>query len=134
MFRRRNSYKSEIRSANLLPMIDVLFVVMAFLILAANFTDSPEAMSIDLPSSRSASKFNSKNKTSDIRLSKEGFVYIADESFELDSFLTEAHSGLSQTVRLFADKQVDFNSFVRVYDHLASRLSREVFLMIEKVD
>ena len=134
MFRRRNSYKSEIRSANLLPMIDVLFVVMAFLILAANFTDSPEAMSIDLPSSRSASKFNSENKTSDIRLSKEGFVYIADESFELDSFLTEAHSGLSQTVRLFADKQVDFNSFVRVYDHLASRLSREVFLMIEKED
>ena len=134
MFRRRNSYKSEIRSANLLPMIDVLFVVMAFLILAANFTDNPEALSIDLPSSRSASKFKSENKTSDIRLSKEGLVYIADESFELDSFLIEAHSGLSQTVRLFADKQVDFNSFVRVYDHLASRLSREVFLMIEKVD
>ena len=134
MFRRRNSYKSEIKSANLLPMVDVLFVVMAFLILAANFVDSPEAMNIDLPSSSSASKFNSKDKASDIRLSKEGLVHIADESFELDSFLKDTHSGLGQTVRLFADKQVDFNSFVRVYDHLASRLSRQVFLMIEKVD
>ena len=132
MFRRSNFVEPEVSSANLLPMIDVLFVVMAFLILAANFVDQPTAMLVDLPASRTASEFSSNNNSSDVRLSKDGLVHVSGESFQIDSFTQGTHSGLAQTVRLFADKEVKFDLFVRLYDHLASRLNRQVFLMIEK--
>ena len=98
MFRRSNFVEPEVSSANLLPMIDVLFVVMAFLILAANFVDQPTAMLVDLPESRNASEFNSNNNYSDVRLSKDGLVHVSGESFQIDSFTQGAHSGLAKRV------------------------------------
>ena len=49
--------RHDVRSPNLLPMIDVLFVLLVFLVISANFSSAPRSVDVNLPSTSYGSLF-----------------------------------------------------------------------------
>ena len=64
----------DARSPNFLPLVDVLFVIVAFLVLAANFSERPSAIDISLPSTSYSSSFPNSKNILEIKLFKSGYV------------------------------------------------------------
>ena len=123
----------DARSPNFLPLVDVLFVIVAFLVLAANFSERPFAIDIKLPStSYSSSLQNSKNKI-EIKLSKSGYVQYQDKRFLLSEFVSDPPQNLSASIlALSVDKEVSFNSFIQIYACLSQISSKKVILLVDK--
>ena len=100
----------DARSPNFLPLVDVLFVIVAFLVLAANFSERPSAIDISLPSTSYSSSFpNSKNNI-EIKLFKSGYVQYQDKRFLLSEFISAPPQNLSASIlALSVDKEVSFD-------------------------
>ena len=86
--KRLSRRKHDVRSPNLLPMIDVLFVMLAFLIIAANFSSSPSAVDINLPSTSYGSLFQRTKNISEIKLLKSDFIDYQGGRYALNSFIS----------------------------------------------
>ena len=125
--------EADARSPNFLPLVDVLFVIVAFLVLAANFSEKHFAIDISLPSTSYSSSFqNSKNKI-EIKLSKSGFVQYQDKRFLLSEFVSAPPQNLSTSILVLSvDKEVSFDSFIQIYTCLSRISSKKVILLVNK--
>jgi biopolymer transport protein ExbD len=125
--------EADARSPNFLPLVDVLFVIVAFLVLAANFSERPFAIEINLPSTSYSSSFqNSKNKI-EIKLSKSGYVQYQDKRFLLSEFVSAPPQNLSTSILVLSvDKKVSFDSFIQIYACLSRISSEKVILLVNK--
>ena len=125
--------EADVRSPNFLPLVDVLFVIVAFLVLAANFSEKPFAIDISLPSTSYSSSFqNSKNKI-EIKLSKSGYVQYQDKRFLLSEFVSAPPQNLSTSILVLSvDKKVSFDSFIQIYTCLSRISSEKVILLVNK--
>ena len=125
--------EADVRSPNFLSLVDVLFVIVAFLVLAANFSEKPFAIDISLPSTSYSSSFqNSKNKI-EIKLSKSGYVQYQDKRFLLSEFISSPPQNLSSSIlALSVDKDVSFDSFIQIYACFCQISSKKVILLVDK--
>ena len=123
----------DARSPNFLPLVDVLFVIVAFLVLAANFSERPSSIDISLPSTSYSSSFpNSKNNI-EIKLFKSGYVQYQDKRFLLSEFVSAPPQNLSASIlALSVDKEVSFDSFIQIYACLSQISSKKVILLVDK--
>ena len=125
--------KHDVRSPNLLPMIDVLFVMLAFLIIAANFSSSPSAVDVNLPSTSYGSLFQRTKNISEIKLLKSDFIDFHGGRYSLNSFISSPPDNLfASKLVLSVDKDTSFDSFIQIYAFLSKSSDSKVVLLVDQ--
>lgn len=107
-------------SINILPMIDVIFAILAFFIISTLFLTRSEGFSVDLPEAETAQSQQEVFIT--VTVEKNGDLSIEKEAVAL-SDLTETvqtrMSGLeSALITVQADETIDYGRVVAVMDQL----------------
>ena len=104
---------------DILPMIDIIFSILAFLIISSLYLTRLNTMPVDLPSA--SSTVNQKNKFIDLSIDKSGNLFINKNNIQFDELklnvlkLTDKNINL---VVLNADKNVSHGSVINVLDVL----------------
>ena len=118
----RKSYKSKEKDIqiNILPMIDIIFVILSFFIISSLYLVKLESIPLDLPKAET-----SKNELNDpiiISMDIEGKIYINKNYSDKKSFEFDLKKLISKKDKNFilirADKEVRYGEFIYVLDIL----------------
>ena len=117
-------FKEDLNNKNtidILPMIDIIFSILAFLIISSLYLTSVDTISVDLPKASNSIKQN--NKFVNISIDKSGNLFINKIRTELQDLkvklvnLTNENKNL---VVLNADKNISHGYVISVLDVLRS--------------
>ena len=118
----RKSYKSNEKDIqiNILPMIDIIFVILSFFIISSLYLVKLESIPLDLPKAET-----SKNELNDpiiISMDIEGKIYINKNYSDKKSFEFDLRKLISKKDKNFilirADKEIRYGEFIYVLDIL----------------
>ena len=105
---------------NILPMIDVIFSILAFFIISSLFLTRSQGLPVDLPSAQTAQPEQSVQLN--ITIEPDGKMFLDRQPIELDSLkaaLTEKINPDSESVVIInADTKVEHGTVVKVMDRL----------------
>lgn len=105
---------------NLLPMIDVIFSILAFFIISTLFLTRSQGLSVDLPSAQTAEPKQSVQLN--ITIEPDGKMFLDRQPIELSALkdaLTEKIKPDSDSVVIInADEKVEHGIVVKVMDRL----------------
>ena len=103
---------------NILPMIDIIFVILSFFIVSSLYLVKLESIPLDLPNAET-----SKNKLSDpliISLDKEGNIFINKNISKRESFENDISKLISnedkKLILIRADKDIKYGEVIYVLD------------------
>ncbi len=117
-FKEDNNNKNKI---DILPMIDIIFSILAFLIISSLYLTRVDTISLDLPKASNSIKQN--NKFVNVSIDKSGNLFINKKRIEFQDIkikvvnLTNENKNL---VVLNADKNVSHGYVISVLDVLRS--------------
>ena len=118
----RKSYKSNEKDIqiNILPMIDIIFVILSFFIISSLYLVKLESIPLNLPKAET-----SKNELNDpiiVSMDIEGRIYINKNYSDKKSFEFDLKKLISKKDKNFilirADKDVKYGKFIYVLDIL----------------
>ena len=115
-------FKEDIKNNNkidILPMIDIIFSILAFLIISSLYLTSVDTISVDLPKASNSIKQN--NKFVNISIDKSGNIFINKENIELDELNAKILNLIDKsmnTIILNADKNISHGYVINVLDVL----------------
>ena len=105
---------------NILPMIDVIFSILAFFIISSLFLTRSQGLPVDLPSAQTAQPEQSVQLN--ITIEPDGKMFLDRQPIELDNLkaaLTEKINPDSESVVIInADTKVEHGTVVKVMDRL----------------
>jgi biopolymer transport protein ExbD len=105
---------------NLVPMIDVIFSILAFFIISSLFLTRSQGLPVDLPSAQTAEPKQSVQLN--ITIEPDGKMFLDRQPIELENLkgaLTEKISPNSESVVIInADTKVEHGTVVKVMDRL----------------
>ena len=105
---------------NILPMIDVIFSILAFFIISSLFLTRSQGLPVDLPSAQTAEPKQSVQLN--ITIEPDGKMFLDRQSIELENLkgvLTEKIAPDSESVVIInADTKVEHGTVVKVMDRL----------------
>ena len=105
---------------NILPMIDVIFSILAFFIISSLFLTRSQGLPVDLPSAQTAEPKQSIQLN--ITIEPDGKMFLDKQPIELDNLkgaLTEKIKPNSESVVIInADEKVEHGTVVKVMDRL----------------
>lgn len=105
---------------NILPMIDVIFSILAFFIISSLFLTRSQGLPVDLPSAQTAEPKQSVQLN--ITIEPDGKMFLDKQPIELDNLkgaLTEKIAPDSESVVIInADEKVEHGTVVKVMDRL----------------
>ena len=105
---------------NILPMIDVIFSILAFFIISSLFLTRSQGLPVDLPSAQTAEPEQSVQLN--ITIEPDGKMFLDKQPIELDnlkSALTQKIQPDSESVVIInADEKVEHGTVVKVMDRL----------------
>ena len=105
---------------NILPMIDVIFSILAFFIISSLFLTRSQGLPVDLPSAQTAEPEQSVQMN--ITIEADGEMFLDRQPIELEQLqgaLTEKIAPDSESVVIInADTKVDHGTVVKVMDRL----------------
>ena len=105
---------------NILPMIDVIFSILAFFIISSLFLTRSPGLPVDLPSAQTAEPEQSVQLN--ITIEPDGKMFLDRQPIELDNLkdaLTEKINPNSESVVIInADEKVEHGTVVKVMDRL----------------
>jgi len=130
------SFKRKIikPSPNLTPLIDMVFLLLIFFLLTANFLRN-EGMSVNLPAAKSATL---QNETSEITviIDKKGRMFVGQTQMDLASiyhfFCEKVKQKQKDTVVIKADKTAPVEWVIKVMDRAKLAGVRKVFIATER--
>lgn len=111
----------EALEVNILPMIDVIFAILAFFIVSTLYLTRAEGIPVNLPDADSAAKQTSADFT--VTLQSDGTLSLNRTPIalaDLPAALKQAGSDQLTTVTLQADEQVYHGQVIEVMDKLRS--------------
>ena len=122
--------KRELISMDLTPLIDVVFLLLIFFIVASEFKKNETILNLSLPNSASTQKVVEKKEIM-IEISKDELAYNANKlSFEeLKEKLSSLKKDAPLTVKI--DKEVKYERVIKLLDTLNS-LNLNNLLLITK--
>ena len=130
--------KEEIENKNkidILPMIDIIFSILAFLIISSLYLTRVETISVDLP--KASNSINQNNKFINISIDKSGNLFINKKSIEFQ-YLKETVVNLidesKNLVILNADKNISHGFVISVLDELKSIDGLKIGLSTKSID
>lgn len=103
---------------NLAPMIDVVFLLLIFFIVASTLNLQQVKKDVQLPTTKAVKQ---KKKTGlSVAITKQGKLYVGKKQVSwqhIEKYLTEElNQQEQQTITIFADKKVAFQQIVRLMD------------------
>lgn len=105
---------------NILPMIDVIFSILAFFIISSLFLTRSQGLPVDLPSAQTSEPKQSVQLN--ITIEKDGKMYLDKQPIKLDALkdaLSEKIQPNSESVVIInADEKVEHGTVVQVMDRL----------------
>ena len=105
---------------NILPMIDVIFSILAFFIISSLFLTRSQGLPVNLPSAQTAEPEQSVQLN--ITIEPDGKMFLDRQPIELDNLkavLTEKIKPDSESVVIInADEKVEHGTVVKVMDRL----------------
>ena len=117
-------HKEDIHSdnqINILPMIDIIFAILSFLIVSTLYLTKVDTLPVELPKATSSIRQNNKFLT--ITIDKIGNLFINQKKILLSDLRTTILNLIdknSQVVVLNADKNVSHGVVIKVLDSLRS--------------
>lgn len=111
----------SIASVSMTPLIDVVFLLLVFFLVATRFDAEERRMDVMLPSAAQAQPMISLPRELVINIDQEGQVFLGSQSIlrdQLKELLQKAVGDrpLEQSVVIRADRRCDWESVVRVMD------------------
>ncbi|EDX86434.1 transport energizing protein, ExbD/TolR family [Synechococcus sp. PCC 7335] len=105
---------------NILPMIDVIFAILAFFIISTLFLTRAEGFSVDLPEAESAQSQQEAIIT--VTVEGNGNISIDKEPVELDELTDTVQAQMGDSsealVTVQADETIDYGRVIAVMDKL----------------
>jgi biopolymer transport protein ExbD len=105
---------------NIVPMIDVIFSILAFFIISSLFLTRAQSLPVNLPSAQSAEA--KQTEEINITIKSDGEIFIDREPIQIEALkgaLTEKIAPNSESVVILnADKKVEHGTVVKVMDRL----------------
>ena len=104
---------------DILPMIDIIFSILAFLIISSLYLTRVDTIAVDLP--KASNSINQKNKFVNLSIDKIGNIYINDNKIKLEDLkikLINLTENNKNTVVINADKNVSHGYVIKVLDIL----------------
>ncbi|MEM7555097.1 MAG: biopolymer transporter ExbD [Cyanobacteria bacterium P01_A01_bin.84] len=106
---------------NIVPMIDVIFAILAFFILSSLFLTRLEGLPVNLPKAGTAQRQNTADPIA-VTLDAKGNISLNNKSIKLDNLTTSVRnlvaSNGSQIIIINADENVRHREVVKVMDSL----------------
>ena len=130
-----NEEKKEPAQVNILPMIDVIFAILSFLIISSLYLTKINTIPLELPLSDSTKRLDKKSliisidKNSNIFLNQE-ITNIKKLRFDLKNIIKSEN----QNIILSADKDISYGEFVKVLDILKAFDNINFALSIKQKD
>ena len=105
---------------NILPMIDIIFVILSFFIISSLFLTKIDSIEVNLPSSSTA--IIEKNKPLIISINSDEEIYFKEKLISLNNISRLVKAGLQEDdkplIILRADSSVKHGFIIRVLDEL----------------
>jgi biopolymer transport protein ExbD len=105
---------------NLVPMIDVIFSILAFFIISTLFLSRSQGLSVDLPSAQTSEP--KQTAEINITIDSNGDLFLARQPIQLEQLqaaLTEKISPDSESLVIInADTKVEHGTVIKVMDRL----------------
>ena len=114
-----NEEKKEQAQINILPMIDVIFAILSFLIISSLYLTKINKIPLQLPLSNSTSKINKKSLI--ISIDKNSNIFLNQEITNIEKLRFDLKNIIKiedQNIILSADKDISYGEFVKVLDIL----------------
>jgi len=130
--------KDEIENKNkidILPMIDIIFSILAFLIFSSLYLTRVETISVDLP--KASNSINQNNKFVNISIDKSGNLFINKKSIEFQDLKEKVVNLIDESknlVILNADKNISHGYVISVLDVLRSIDGLKIGISTKSID
>ncbi|MEB3825873.1 ExbD/TolR family protein [Phormidium sp. CCY1219] len=120
---------------NIVPMIDVIFSILAFFIISSLFLSKSEGLPVNLPQASTA-KVQTEAKKLTISIDEKGNVMLDEEVMELEALEKAVRDRIESesisVVVLKADKTVDHGEVVEVMDRVRRIEGAKLAIAAEK--
>ena len=131
-------FKDDINTNNkidILPMIDIIFAILSFLIISSLYLTRVDTISVDLPKASNSIKQN--KKFINISIDKAGKLFINKKSTQLQNLkvkVTDLTNESKNLVILNADKNISHGYVISVLDVLRSIDGLKIGLSTKSID
>lgn len=127
-----------LEALNLTPLIDVVFLLLIFFLVATQFSQDDQQLPIQLPSAKNALPMTVQPEELIISIGQDGSYMLAGKKLdlqELEKILAKAvlDNPIQQTVILRGDKRAEFQSVVSLID-LCNRLKVPSYRIVAQDD
>ena len=131
-------YKDEISNKNridILPMIDIIFAILSFLIISSLYLARVDTIPIDLP--KATSSIRQDKKFIIISIDKRGNLFINSRKIFLDDLRTNVENIIDKTSKVIvlnADKNVTHGVVINVLDILRKIDGLKIAISTKQLD
>ena len=113
-------FEDEFPKINILPMIDIIFVILSFFIISSLYLVRLETIPVNLPSAETANQ--EKKSVVVITLDLEDRIFVDEKLLEINLIKNEILSKIKNTknkkVIIRADKEVKYGKVISILDIL----------------
>lgn len=113
-------FEDEIHQINILPMIDIIFVILSFFIISSLYLVRLETIPVNLPNAETANQ--EKNSVIVITLDLKDRIFVDEKLLEIGLIKNEILSKIKNTknrkVIIRADKDVKYGKVISILDIL----------------
>ncbi len=110
---------TSLQSLSLTPMIDVVFLLLIFFLVASRFAEEDRQMEVQLPTANQARPMTAKPQDVELTIDADGNYYVGDgrpialDQLELLLAQASASNPMTQTVIIRADRQCSWDAVVQ---------------------
>jgi biopolymer transport protein ExbD len=106
---------------NMTPLIDVVFILLIFFLVAAKFANEDRELPVQLPTAKSAMPMTTEPQVMTVGIASDGTLAVDGTEMTLDGVESAIQQAVinnpnNQTVIIRGDKRVPFQSVVAVMD------------------
>ena len=120
---------------DILPMIDIIFSILAFLIVSSLYLTRVDTISVDLPKASNSIKQN--NKFINITIDKSGSLFINKKNIKLQELKVKVVDLIDESkdlVIINADKNISYGYVINVLDVLRSIDDLKLAISTKSID
>ena len=113
---------SALQSLSMTPLIDVVFLLLIFFLVATRFAEEDRAIDLRLPSVSQARPLIARPDDIDLFINADGEYFVGKRGpydlTDIEQLLSDiaGNNGAGRTVKIRADLKCDWDHVVRVYD------------------
>ena len=129
----KDNNESE-NSINILPMIDIIFSILAFLIISSLYLTRVDTIAVDLP--KASNSINQNNKFINISIDKFGNLFMNKNNIKLEELKSNVITlnADKYTIIINADKNVSHGYVINVLDVLRSIDGLKIAISTKSID